>query len=230
VTYRNPALLAKMVTTLDVISGGRAILGIGAAWHDIEHEGLGFDFPPAGERLDRLDEALQICRAMFREESPTFDGRYYRIHGATNVPRPLQAGGPPILVAGGGEKRTLRLVALYADACNITGDLAMIRHKIDVLDRHCAEVGRNRADITVTRLSSLFVTSTAEETRQVRDFVTQAAGPEAAGGFNIGQPDEIVAQVGELAEAGVDELYFNMALGDADAVTEAGKLLTSSFD
>jgi F420-dependent oxidoreductase-like protein len=230
VTYRNPALLAKMVTTLDVISGGRAILGIGAAWHDIEHEGLGFDFPPAGERLDRLDEALQICRAMFREESPTFDGRYYRIHGATNVPRPLQAGGPPILVAGGGEKRTLRLVAKYADACNITGDLAMIRHKIDVLDRHCAEVGRDRADITVTRLSSLFVTSTAEETRQVRDFVAQAAGPEAAGGFNIGQPDEIVAQVGELAEAGVDELYFNMPLGDADAVTEAGKLLTSSFD
>src|ERR1700730_9275106 len=137
VTYRNPSLLAKMVTTLDIISGGRAILGLGAAWHDLEHEGLGFDFPPAGERLDRLEEALQICRAMFREESPTFDGRYYRVHGATNVPRPLQVGGPPILVAGGGEKRTLRLVAKYADACNVTGDLAMIRHKVDVLDRHC---------------------------------------------------------------------------------------------
>src|SRR5437660_7741740 len=87
VTYRNPALVAKMVTTLDVISGGRALLGIGAAWHDAEHEGLGFDFPPAPERLDRLEEALQICRAMFREESPSFDGRYYRIRGATNVPR-----------------------------------------------------------------------------------------------------------------------------------------------
>ncbi|HWW53494.1 MAG TPA: TIGR03560 family F420-dependent LLM class oxidoreductase, partial [Acidimicrobiales bacterium] len=103
VTYRNPALVAKIVTTLDVISGGRAILGIGAAWHDLEHEALGFEFPPAGERLDRLEEALQICRGMLREESPTFDGQYYRVHGATNLPRPLQPGGIPILVGGGGE-------------------------------------------------------------------------------------------------------------------------------
>ena len=92
VTYRNPAHLAKIVTTLDVISAGRAILGIGAAWYDVEHEGLGFDFPPAGERLDRLEEALQICRAMFTEEAPTFDGRYYRIHEARNVPRPCSQG------------------------------------------------------------------------------------------------------------------------------------------
>ena len=229
VTYRNPALVAKIVTTLDVISGGRAILGIGAAWHDIEHEGLGFDFPPAGERLDRLEEALLICRAMFTEEAPTFDGRYYRIHGATNLPRPLRPGGPPILVGGGGEKRTLRLVAKYADLCNITGDVAMIRHKLEVLDRHCAEVERDRADVIVTRLSSLFVTSNAEETRQVREFVIQAAGPDAVGGFNIGKPDDIVAQVEELAAAGVDEFIFNLPLADADGVTHAGKLLTSSL-
>ena len=94
VTYRNPAHLAKIVTTLDVISAGRAVLGIGAAWYDVEHEGLGFDFPPAGERLDRLEEALQICRAMFTEEAPTFDGRYYRINEARNVPPPVQPGGP----------------------------------------------------------------------------------------------------------------------------------------
>jgi len=229
VTYRNPALLAKMVTTLDVISGGRAILGIGAAWHDDEHEALGFDFPPAGQRLDRLEEALQICRAMFREESPTFDGRYYRIHGATNVPRPLQAGGPPILVGGGGEQRTLRLVAQYADACNISGDVATIRHKLEVLDRHCAETGRDRAEITVTRLGSLFLTSNAEETRLIRDFVTDAAGPEAANGFTIGEPDDVVAAVGELVDAGVDEFYFNLPLADPDGITAAGKLLTSSF-
>src|ERR1700689_2972158 len=95
VTYRNPAYLAKIVTTLDIISAGRAILGIGAAWYDVEHEGLGFDFPPAGERLDRLEEALQICKAMFSEEAPTFDGRYYRIHEARKVPPPGHAGGPP---------------------------------------------------------------------------------------------------------------------------------------
>src|SRR5439155_8630529 len=111
VTYRNPALLAKIVTTLDVITSGRAILGIGAAWHDVEHQGLGFEFPPAGERLDRLEEAVQICRAMFREERPSFAGRHYRIEEAWNVPRPVQPGGPAIMIGGGGEKRTLRLVA-----------------------------------------------------------------------------------------------------------------------
>src|SRR6202789_4255061 len=91
VTYRNPDHLAKIVTTLDVLSAGRAILGIGAAWDDVEHEGLGFDFPPAGVRLDRLEEALQICRAMFTEDVPSFDGKYYRIHEARNIPRPVQA-------------------------------------------------------------------------------------------------------------------------------------------
>ena len=141
VTYRNPAHLAKIVTSLDVISGGRAILGIGAAWYDVEHEGLGFDFPPAGERLDRLEEALVICRAMFSEETPTFDGRYYRIHQAKNVPPPVQPGGPTILVGGGGEKRTLQLVARYADMCNIFGDAAEVAHKVDVLRGHCAAAG-----------------------------------------------------------------------------------------
>jgi F420-dependent oxidoreductase-like protein len=229
VTYRNPALVAKIVTTLDVISGGRAILGIGAAWHDAEHEALGFEFPPAGERLDRLEEAVQICRAMFRDDSPSFEGRYYRIHQATNVPRPLQPGGPPIMIGGGGERRTLRLVAQYADACNVSGDTAMIEHKLQVLGRHCADVGRDRAEIAITRLGSLFVTSTAEETGQVRDLVTQAAGAEAAAGFTIGEPDEVVAQVGELIDAGVDEFYFNMPLADPDGIIQAGKLLTASF-
>src|SRR5277367_2329441 len=164
VTYRNPAHLAKIVTTLDVISAGRAILGIGAAWYDVEHEGLGFDFPPPGERLDRLEEALQICRAMFTEEAPTFDGRYYRIHEARNVPRPVQPGGPPILIGGGGEKRTLRLVAHYADMMNIFGDAATVAHKVDVLHRHCEDLGRDPADITVSRLSTLMLTASAEET------------------------------------------------------------------
>ena len=229
VTYRNPALVAKMVTTLDIVSGGRAVLGIGAAWHEEEHEGLGFDFPPARERLDRLEEALKICRAMFREDSPAFDGRYYRIHGATNVPRPLQPGGPSILVGGGGERRTLRLVARYADACNISGDATMVGRKVEILERHCNDVGRQRAEISVTRLGSLFLTSRADETRQVREFVTQAAGPDAAAGFTIGEPDEVVAQVAELVDAGVDEFYFNMPLADAEGIAQAGKLLTSSF-
>src|SRR5919201_5921074 len=111
VTYRNPALLAKSVTTLDIISRGRAVLGIGAAWYEEEHQALGFDFPPAGERLERLEEALQICRAMFTEEAPSFHGKHFRIEKALNVPRPIQEHGPRIMVGGSGEKRTLRLVA-----------------------------------------------------------------------------------------------------------------------
>src|SRR5207245_2370418 len=111
VTYRNPAHLAKIVTTLDVISSGRAILGIGAAWNEDEHRGYGFDFPPVRERFERLEEAIRICRAMFRDEAPSFQGKHYRIEGALNFPRPVQPGGPPILIGGSGEQKTLRLVA-----------------------------------------------------------------------------------------------------------------------
>src|SRR5262245_59649601 len=114
VTYRNPALLAKTVTTLDILSGGRAVLGLGAAWNEEEHRGYGFEFPPVGERMDRLDEALTICRAMFTEARPSFDGRHYRIEAVLNVPRPIQPGGPPILVGGVGEQRTLKIAARHA--------------------------------------------------------------------------------------------------------------------
>jgi F420-dependent oxidoreductase-like protein len=229
VTYRNPAMLAKQVTTLDVISGGRAILGIGAAWHDVEHEAMGFDFPPVKERMDRLAEAVQICRAMFTEEAPSFDGRYYRVHEVRNVPRPIQAGGPPIMIGGSGEKRTLALVAQYADMCNITGDAATIRHKLGVLHEHCAAVGRDPSEITNTRLATLMLTDSAEQTAQTREFLAQAAGPEAAAGFNVGEANEIVDQVGELVAAGLDTLIFNMPLGDPEAVDRAGTLLIGAF-
>jgi F420-dependent oxidoreductase-like protein len=151
VTYRNPALLAKIVTTLDVISSGRAILGIGAAWNDDEHAGYGYDFPSSGERLDRLEEALQITRAMFTENTPTFEGRHYRIQQVLNNPKPIR-GRIPVLIGGGGEKRTLRLVAQYGDACNLFGGPNEVRHKLDVLERHCADVGRDPAEITKTIL------------------------------------------------------------------------------
>ena len=115
VTYRNPAMLAKQVTTLDVVSGGRAILGLGAAWNEEEHIGYGIEFPPLKERMDRLEEALTIAKLMFTEERPSFEGKHYRLHEALNSPRPIQAGGPPILVGGGGEQRTLRIAAKFAD-------------------------------------------------------------------------------------------------------------------
>src|SRR5262249_12564446 len=138
------ALLAKMVTTLDVISGGRAVLGIGAAWNDAEHAGYGYTFPPVGERMNRLHEALRIARSMFTEDRPSFSGRYYRIDRAVNSPRPLQSDGPKILVGGGGEKRTLRLAAEYADMTHwFVGSVDEFKHKRAVLEKHCSDVGRD---------------------------------------------------------------------------------------
>jgi F420-dependent oxidoreductase-like protein len=150
VTLRAPGLLAKAVTTLDVISGGRAVLGVGAGWDVAEHEAYGIDFPGLRERFDRLDEELAICRAMFGPEQATFAGKFYAMRDAYNSPRPVR-GSIPVLVAGGGEQRTLDLVARYADACNVIArDPADVRHKFDVLSRHCERIGRDPAEITRT--------------------------------------------------------------------------------
>jgi F420-dependent oxidoreductase-like protein len=229
VTYRNPGLLAKIITTLDIISRGRAILGIGAAWYDVEHEGLGFEFPPVKERMDRLEEAVQICRAMFRDDKVSFEGKHYAIREARNLPRPIQAGGPEIMIGGGGEKRTLKLVAQYADMCNVVGDPAGIRHKIDVIQRHCKDVGRDPTEVKITRMATMMITDSPEQTEQTREFLTAAAGAEAAAAFTFGQEDEIVAQVEELIDAGVDTFIFNMPMSDAAGVRRAGELLTARF-
>jgi F420-dependent oxidoreductase-like protein len=228
VTYRHPAVLAKIVTTLDVVSVGRAILGIGAAWYDVEHRGLGLAFPPVSERMDRLEEAVQICRAMFRDERPSFEGRYYSIDEAWNVPRPIQAGGPPILIGGSGEKRTLRLVARFADLCNITGDADTVRHKVSVLRDHCDAVGRDPAEITVSRLSTLVLTDSPAETANTWEFLSSVAG-EQASGYNVGQEDELVDQVQQLKDAGANYLIFNMPTSGADAIRQVGELLVASF-
>src|SRR5436190_3619931 len=229
VTYRNPALLAKMVTTLDVISKGRAILGIGAAWYEEEHDGFGFDFPRAGERLDRLEEAVQICRALFRDERPTWKGRYYSITDARNVPRPVRDGGPPIMIGGSGERRTLRLVAQYGDLCNVSGGPATIAHKLDVLRGHCKDGGRHPAVIGPTRLGTLVLTSSAEETERTTEFLRGLAGDGFGEQFTVGEAAEVVDQVGALVDAGLDGLIFNMPLSDPDTITRAGELLTGQF-
>jgi F420-dependent oxidoreductase-like protein len=229
VTYRNPAMLAKMVTTLDVISGGRAVLGIGAAWHDLEHVGLGFEFPPAGERLDRLEEAVQICRAMFTEPAPTFHGRYYRIEEAHNVPPPIRPGGPPIMIGGGGERRTLALVARYADRCNVAGDLDTVRHKLAVLREHCETVERDPATVTTTRLGSLFLVGTDAEADGIRTFLDGIGGAEFVAGCTIGTEDQVVEQVAAILDAGVQEPIFNLPLADPAGVRRVGTLLSGRF-
>ena len=149
VVYRDPGMLAKTVTTLDVLSGGRAMLGIGAAWNEEEARGLGLLFPPTAERFERLEEALRICRQMFAGDETPFEGTHYRLGRPLNVPAPLSRPRPPILIGGGGEKKTLRLVAQYADACNLFAGVDHA-HKFDVLRRHCADVGRDFDEIEKT--------------------------------------------------------------------------------
>ena len=157
VTYRHPGLLAKIVATLDVLSGGRAQLGIGAAWYEREHLGLGVRFPPVAERFERLEEALEICRQMWSDDDGPYEGRHYRLAETLCEPRPLQQPSPKILIGGSGEKKTLRLVAKHADACNLFASTPEeIARKLAVLDAHCAEVGRDPASIRRTMLWSEF--------------------------------------------------------------------------
>ena len=152
VTYRHPGLLAKTVTTLDVLSGGRAELGIGAAWYEREHLGLGVPFPPTAERFERLEEALQICLQMWSADDGAYDGKHYQLAATICSPMPVSSPRPRIMIGGGGEKKTLRLVAQYADACNIFGGVNEIAHKLDVLRRHCNTLGRDPNEIEVTAM------------------------------------------------------------------------------
>lgn len=152
VTYRHPGLLAKTVTTLDVLSGGRAELGLGAAWYEREHRGLGVPFPPLRERYERLVETLQICLQMWSDDDGPYEGTHYTLAETLCSPPPVSSPRPRILVGGGGERKTLRIVAEYADACNFIGTADVVAHKVDVLRRHCDEVGRDPSQIEVTAL------------------------------------------------------------------------------
>jgi F420-dependent oxidoreductase-like protein len=174
VTYRHPGLLAKVVTTLDVVSGGRAQLGIGAAWFDREHHGLGVPYPPVAERFERLEETLQICQQMWNPtDNGPFEGKHYQLAETLCSPPPLSRPRPPILIGGGGERKTLRLVAQYANACNLFATSPdEVGHKLEVLRRHCDEVGRAEADI---RKTILVMASRALSNGDVDGFVGEMA-------------------------------------------------------
>jgi F420-dependent oxidoreductase-like protein len=197
ITYRNVAHLAKIVATLDVLSGGRAECGIGAAWFEREHRLYGWDFPPLRERYARLEDALELLPLMWGKGAPAFEGRTLSVAEAICYPRPLQER-IPILVGGSGERRTLRLVARHADACNLFGNPDVVRHKVAVLHEHCAAEGRDPGAITVTQLAPARVIEAGEE----------RAGPGAA------SADEHIGRYRELAEAGVQTAI--VGLGDAD--------------
>ena len=224
VTYRNPAILAKTVTTLDVISGGRAVLGLGAAWNEVEHVGYGVEFPAIKERMDRLGEALTICRLMFTEERPTFVGRHYRIERALNRPRPVQPGGPPIVVGGSGERRTLRLAAEHADWTHwFAGSVDTLRHKTEILERHCQDVGRDPATITRTIGSPVLpVASEAEATAAL-----ERIAPERRAALTPATPARAAEILAGYVEAGFTGFTFgNTMLPTSESVALAGEVLT----
>jgi F420-dependent oxidoreductase-like protein len=195
VTYRHPGLLAKIVSTLDVLSGGRAVLGIGAAWYEREHAALGVPYPPLPERFERLEETLQIVRQMWSDNDGPFDGRYYHLAETLNSPQPLRTPHPPIMIGGGGEKKTLRLVARYADACNLfaspdAGGPDQVRAKLDVLREHCDREGTDYDHIRKTILYTGAL----------------AAGADAATRF--------AAQMAEYAALGVTDVHLMPTTGD----------------
>ncbi len=236
-TYRNPALLAKIVTTLDVISGGRALLGIGTGWFELEHEGYGFRFGSLAERFERLEEALQIIKPMLAGERPSFEGRHYRVKEAINSPGPL--GGLPIMIGGAGEKKTLRLVAQYADESNLPCSPAEIPRKLEALGRHCADLGRDRSAIRVSWLGSVVIgrdTAAAETARN--EFLARRGmdwntlpdhikeGIDRA--LVLGDPDTVGEFVREkLIGAGLDGVTINMPANghDLEAVALVGQTL-----
>jgi F420-dependent oxidoreductase-like protein len=202
ITYRNVAHLGRMAATVDVLSGGRVVCGIGAAWFEREHKAYGFDFPPVARRFELLEDALQLLPLLWGPGGPAFEGQAISVAEAVGYPRPLQER-IPILVGGSGERKTLRLVARYADACNLFGDVPTVRHKLEVLGRHCADAGRDPADIEVTHLSSVVVTDE----------------PAGAPPTTVpGTVDDHIGRCRELAEAGVQHEIVRLATLDERSV------------
>jgi F420-dependent oxidoreductase-like protein len=191
VTYRHPGLLAKTVATLDVLSGGRAQLGIGAAWFEEEHDGLGVPYPPIAERFERLEEAIQICFQMWSDDDGAYEGKHYKLAETLCVPAPVQQPRPTLLIGGGGEKKTLRLVARYGDACNLFGgDRDVVAHKLEVLKGHCETEGRDYGEIEKT-------------------IIYGSIDP-------LDEPGRFFAEMEEMARLGIEKVWLSNKRGGDD--------------
>ncbi|XOV85055.1 MAG: LLM class F420-dependent oxidoreductase [bacterium] len=197
-TYRHPAVLAKMAATLDHITNGRVVLGIGSGWQENEHRQYGLPFYTVNERLARLDEACQVIKALYAPGSATFKGEFYQLDDASCEPKPVQT--PlPLMIGGGGEKVTLKITAKYADEWNVWGDPAILRHKMAILDAHCKDVGRNPKEIQRSAVALLFMSDD-------EGFLNKMRAANMQQPHIIGTPGEVRDVVAEYAEAGVDEL------------------------
>src|SRR5438876_6555510 len=209
-TYRHPAVVAKMAATVDVISGGRLILGLGAAWQENEHEAYGIPFYTVGERLARLDEACQVLKLLWTQPKSTFKGRYYQLSEAPLMPKPLQKPHPELMIGGGGEKVTLRIVAKHADHWNVWGGPRVLARKGAILDEHCAAVGRDPKNITRSANMVLLITDKKNEVDQLAESIAMRLGRHAADARDTclaGSPDQIREQLHRLQAIGVETLF-----------------------
>jgi len=213
-TYRNPALLAKTITTLDHVSHGRATLGIGCGWFEAEHTALGFEFGTFGERFEKLEEALQIIVPMLRGERPTLHGKYYTVNDAVNSPPPVSR--IPVMIGGQGEKKTLRMVAQYADESNLTGEVKDIPRKLEALAAHCERLGRDRSEIKVTKLLMVAVAPTMEELEADLRAVAEVKGFDdrilamVRKALIFGDPDTVGERIAEAVAHGIDGITVDL--------------------
>lgn len=217
-TYRNPAVLAKTVTALDIVSGGRAQLGIGSGWFELEHDAFGIEFGTFTDRFEKLEEALQIIIPMLKGEHVTFSGKHYQAKDAFNVPNPVSK--IPVMIGGGGEKKTLRMVAQYADESNLIADRADIGRKLEALAAHCEALGRDRSEITVTWQKTSCIAPTMEEAQADLADGLRRAGLDLdalseeekaffTGRFIVGDPDTVGEQLAADLALGVDGFTIN---------------------
>ena len=214
-SYRNPALLAKMASSLDQVSNGRFLLGLGAGWMDEEYRAYGYPFPAVRVRIEQLEEALAIIKLLFKEPRATFQGKYYAVNDAVNNPKPLQQPHPPILIGGAGEQRLLRLVAEHADIWNCPNNAALeLEHKLEVLKQHCAAFGRDPATIEVSEQTIVVLGRTEKDLRSKLQFAKRALGAV----FDIektalrGTPDQLIKAIQARSRQGVT--FFTMLFGD----------------
>jgi F420-dependent oxidoreductase-like protein len=212
IIYRHPSILAKVGATLDVLSKGRLFMGVGAAWNQEESVAYGIHFPSARERLLRLEEAIQIIRKMWTEEpTATFNGRYYQINNAYCNPKPIQKPSPPIMVGGSGERYTLKLVAKYADACNLFGSIETVKRKLNILKEHCKSVGRDYDSILKTKLGVVIVDNDMEMANKRIKQIFKALPEEQIREFVIyGTPEEVLRQIELLEEVGIQYLIVDL--------------------
>ncbi len=223
VTYRNPAHLAKQIATLDTLSGGRAILGIGAAWYDVEHVAYGWGFPPVRERFERLREAVTICRGMLDNPTFSFEGAHYRVADARVAPATIRR--VPLMIGGSGPTKTLRMVAELADICNVGGTAEVVAAKLAILDGHCDAVGRPRDEVKRTNMVSLFLREQGE-VGGIRAMLNYDGDENVRQAMIIATRDEAAEQLAALRQTGLDEIIVNLPLIDSvDHIHAAAELL-----